>query len=68
MRSQTPAHRQGDIVIQRAGMRLFLMETELGQNFQDHARLHFQFARQLIDADLTHIIQSPAGVVRWAGG
>ena len=61
MGSQPPPDCQGDIIVQRAGMRLLFVETELGQNVQNHVRLHFQLARQLIDADLTHIIQSPDG-------
>jgi hypothetical protein len=32
MRSQPAPHCQGDIVIQRAGMRLLFVKTELGKN------------------------------------
>jgi hypothetical protein len=51
-----PADGQGDIIVQRAGMRLLFVKAELGENVQDHARFNFQFARQLVDADFAHTI------------
>jgi hypothetical protein len=46
---------QRDIVVERAGMRLLIGDAQFRQHVQDDARLDFEFPRQLVDANFTHI-------------
>jgi len=48
------ADRQRDFIIERAGVCLLVLDTEFRQKIENHRRLHFELARQLIDANLTH--------------
>ena len=41
--------------VNRAGVRLLLSNTELGEHFEDHMRWNLELPRQLVDADFTHI-------------
>ena len=45
---------QGDIVVERTGMRLLFGDAQLRQHVQDDARLDFEFPRQLVNANFTH--------------
>lgn len=53
-RTEISAHKVGGIVVNRTGMGLLLSHTELGQEIDDPARLHFELACQLVDTNLTH--------------
>jgi hypothetical protein len=46
---------QCHVVVERARMCLLLRDAQLRQHVQDDARLHFEFPRQLINANFTHI-------------
>lgn len=35
-------------------MGLFVVNTQLGQQIEDHVRFHLEFARQLVNANFTH--------------
>jgi hypothetical protein len=50
----TPADLQSDVVVERAGVRLLVGNTQLRQRFQNHVGLDFELASQLIDANFTH--------------
>ena len=56
--AQMAPNRQRHIIVQRTRMSLFLMKAQLGQNFQNHARLDFQLSRQLVDTNLTQMFCS----------
>jgi hypothetical protein len=45
---------EGDVFIDRAGVRLLLGDAELRKPLENLVSLHFQFARQLVDANLLH--------------
>jgi len=51
---QAAADRQRDVVIERAGVRFLIGDTQFGQDVKNHIGLDFQLAGQLVDADLTH--------------
>jgi hypothetical protein len=42
------------IVVQRAGVRLFIRDAQLGKLLQYFVSLNFQLPRQLVDSDLSH--------------
>ena len=42
------------IVIERAGMRFLVRNSQLGQVLYNHVALHFQFTRQFVDPNLPH--------------
>jgi hypothetical protein len=46
---------QRHIVVERARMCLLLGDAQFRQHVQDDARLHFEFPRQLVNANFTHI-------------
>ncbi len=56
---ETAAHFECDIVVERAGVRLLFRDTQFRQKVQDHVRLDFKLASQLIDADFTHTLTNP---------
>ncbi len=43
-----------NVFIDRAGVRLFLMHAQFGQQVDDDPRLNFELPRQLIDSDFLH--------------
>jgi hypothetical protein len=43
-----------DILVHRTGMRFLFRNTQLREHIENHARLDFQFPRQLVDANLLH--------------
>jgi len=45
---------QGEIVVKRTGVGLFVVNTQLWQDVQNDARFHLQLASQLIDSNLAH--------------
>jgi hypothetical protein len=47
---------QSHVVVERAGVRLFVGNAQLGQRLKDHVGLYFELAGQLIDTDFTHTI------------
>jgi hypothetical protein len=44
----------GEIIIERTRMRLFVLNTDLDQVFQDQIAFNFQFTRQFVDPYLPH--------------
>jgi hypothetical protein len=48
------AHLQRDVVVKRTRMGLFIVDAQLGQQIEDHVGLYLEFARQLVNANLTH--------------
>jgi hypothetical protein len=42
------------IVIERAGVRFLVRNSQLGQVVYNHITLHFQFTRQFVDPNLPH--------------
>lgn len=51
---ETPLQFNGNVFIDRAGVRLFLVHAHFGQQVEYDARFHFKFPRQLVDSDLLH--------------
>ena len=51
---QPGANLQNDIVVEGAGVGLLIMNTQFGQQIENHVRFYLEFARQLINANLTH--------------
>jgi hypothetical protein len=49
---EMPLDGDGNIFINRAGMRFLLLDTEFRQQLEDFVRLDLKLARQLIDSDL----------------
>jgi hypothetical protein len=47
-------YQQGLVVFERTRMGLLIGNAERGEEVDDHARLHFQLAGQLIDANFAH--------------
>jgi hypothetical protein len=43
------------VSLQRTGVSLHALHAESGKNVQNCARLHFQFPREIVDANLTHL-------------
>jgi hypothetical protein len=41
-----------DVLIDRAGVSLFFLHAELGQQLENPVRLNFKLTRQLVDPDL----------------
>jgi len=48
------AHLQSYVVVERAGVRLLVGNTQLRQRLENHVRLYFELAGQLIDTNFTH--------------
>jgi hypothetical protein len=42
------------VVIERAGVRFLVRNSQLGQVLYNHITLHFQFTRQFVDPNLPH--------------
>jgi hypothetical protein len=42
------------VVVQRAGVRLFIRDAQFGELFQYFVSLNFQLPRQLVNSDLSH--------------
>jgi len=53
-RTQVLAHLIGDLVFNGARVRALVRYPELREKVQDRPTLHFQFARQIVDPNLTH--------------
>jgi hypothetical protein len=45
---------QNDIVVEGAGVGFLIMNTQFRQQIENHVRFYLEFARQLINANLTH--------------
>jgi hypothetical protein len=45
-----------NILIQRTGVCLLLLNAEFRQKIEDHRRFHLQLSGQLIDANFTHMV------------
>jgi hypothetical protein len=52
--AETAAKLQRNFVVQRAGVCLFVRDSELRQQLEEDVRLYFELASQLVDANLTH--------------
>ena len=44
-----------DVLVDRARVRLFLLDAKLGQHIEDYVRLYLELPSQLIDSDFAHI-------------
>jgi hypothetical protein len=44
----------GNVLIDRAGMRFLLLHAQFGQQIENNAGLHFKLPRQLVDSDFLH--------------
>jgi len=55
----TLANLQGYVVIERAGVRLLVSNTQLCQRLKNHVGLYFELSGQLIDANFTHTMTVP---------
>jgi hypothetical protein len=42
------------VVVQRAGVRLFIRDAQFGELLQYFVSLNFQLPRQLVNSDLSH--------------
>jgi hypothetical protein len=51
---ETMPELQCDVLIHRAGVRLFLMHTQNRQHVEYDARFDFKLPRQLVDPDFLH--------------
>ncbi len=47
-------HLQGDVVVERAGVGLLVVNPQFGQQIEDHVGLDLEFTSQLVDANLNH--------------
>jgi hypothetical protein len=56
----TLANLQSYVVIERAGVRLLVGNTQLCQRLKNHVGLYFELSGQLIDANFTHTMTVPA--------
>jgi hypothetical protein len=54
-RGDAAANLQRDVVVERAGMRLLIRDAQFRQHIEDDARLDFEFSRQLVNSNFTHI-------------
>ena len=52
--SEAVPHLKRDIVVKRAGVGLLVVDSQFGQQIEDHVRLDLEFASQLVNANLTH--------------
>jgi len=50
----SPAKLQGNVVVERTGMRLLIHDAQFRQQVQNHVRLDFKFSGQLVNANFTH--------------
>jgi hypothetical protein len=57
--SDTPAHFERNIVVERTGMRFLVSYAEFRQEIEDHVWLDLELASQLVDADFTHTMMPP---------
>jgi hypothetical protein len=48
------AQLENHVVVERAGMRLFVGDAEFGKTLQYFVSFHFQLSRQLVNSDLSH--------------
>jgi hypothetical protein len=53
-RDEAPTEFECDVLVNRAGMRLFLLHAQARQHVEDDARFHFKLPRQLINSDFLH--------------
>ena len=51
---ETATQFECNVLVNRAGVRLFLLHAQAGQHVEDDARFHFKLPRQLIDPDFLH--------------
>jgi hypothetical protein len=51
---QAVAQGEGNILIDRAGMGLFLLHAEFGQQVENDAGFDLKFSRQLVDSNFLH--------------
>jgi hypothetical protein len=54
VRDEAATKFERNVLVDRAGVRLFLLHAQLGQHVEDDARFHFKLPRQLIDPDFLH--------------
>jgi hemin uptake protein HemP len=52
--SQTVFESDGDIFIDRAGVRLLFLHAQFGQQVENDSRLHLELPGQLVDSDFLH--------------
>jgi len=48
------AHLRRNVVVERAGMRTFIRNPQLGEIVNNRFAFDFQFSRQIVDSNLTH--------------
>jgi hypothetical protein len=48
------AYLQCDVIVERTRVCFLIVDAEFGQQIEDHVGLHLEFARQLVNANLTH--------------
>jgi hypothetical protein len=53
-RDKAAAQFECDVLVDRAGVRLFLLHAQDRQHVEDDARFYFKLPRQLIDPDFLH--------------
>jgi hypothetical protein len=51
---QPVPHLQRDIIVERAGVGLFIVDSQFRKQIEDHVRLDLEFASQLVNTNLTH--------------
>jgi len=54
LRLKVPTHLLGHIVVNGARMRPLVLDPYRGEEIDDRLALDFQFARQIVDSNLTH--------------
>ena len=52
--SEPFSHQDGDLIVDRARVRLLLRHAELGEQVENHLRLNLKLPRQLVDTGLFH--------------
>jgi hypothetical protein len=52
--ADAPLEFNGNLFVDRARVRLFLLHAQFGQHVDDDAGLYFQFPSQLVDSDFLH--------------
>jgi hypothetical protein len=54
LRLKVPTHFLSHIVVKGARMRPLILDPNRGKEFDDRLAFDFQFARQIVDSNLTH--------------
>lgn len=60
---QPVADHQCKVVIDRAGVGLFVLNAQLREHVEDSAGLYLELSGQLVDADLTHSLDRNASTL-----